>query len=139
MSKYFYYKRPTKTMRGKQTSVSRLTMQNYLGKKLKSHELVHHINGDTSDNRIENLMVVTRAEHKKIHNEIGKDTRLKQIFFFNDEKLKKQYNKYKSSYIVSKFYGCHPITIERALKKMLNLKSIWDYRISLKRKEKQNG
>ena len=28
---------------------------------------VHHINGDRCDNRIENLRIVTRLEHSRIH------------------------------------------------------------------------
>jgi rubrerythrin len=28
---------------------------------------IHHINGDHSDNRIENMKAVTRAEHQRIH------------------------------------------------------------------------
>lgn len=35
---------------------------------LKSTTQVHHINFDHSDNRIENLMPVTKSEHKSIHN-----------------------------------------------------------------------
>lgn len=32
-----------------------------------THELLHHINEDKTDNRIENLEIVTRAEHSRMH------------------------------------------------------------------------
>lgn len=32
-------------------------------------QTVHHINGDILDNRIENLKLMTRASHNKLHNE----------------------------------------------------------------------
>lgn len=32
---------------------------------------VHHINFDRKDNRVENLMVLTRSEHKKLHNALN--------------------------------------------------------------------
>lgn len=38
-----------------------------MGRKLESNEVVHHINGNTKDNRIENLEVMTRSEHAKLH------------------------------------------------------------------------
>lgn len=45
----------------------RKVMEEHLGRKLSSNEIVHHIDGDKSNNDISNLMVVSRAEHLNIH------------------------------------------------------------------------
>jgi hypothetical protein len=45
----------------------RIVMEEYLGRKLKTSEFVHHINGNPSDNRIENLQVISNSEHRKLH------------------------------------------------------------------------
>ena len=45
----------------------RLVMERKLGRKLSPTEAVHHINGDTLDNRAENLEVLSWAEHKRKH------------------------------------------------------------------------
>jgi hypothetical protein len=39
------------------------------GRILERHEHVHHINGDTFDNRPENLQILTKAEHHQLHRE----------------------------------------------------------------------
>lgn len=52
--------------------VHRKIMEDYLGRRLNKNEVVHHIDGNKTNNDINNLQVMTRAEHSKYH-------RLKEI------------------------------------------------------------
>lgn len=45
----------------------RYLMEQHLGRKLDSKEVVHHINGDPRDNRLENLQVMSLSEHGRMH------------------------------------------------------------------------
>jgi hypothetical protein len=68
--------------RGRQR-MHRSLMEEHLGRKLKRHELVHHINGDRLDNRLGNLQVMTHAEHSRHHYE-----EIKHKFVSNFEREK---------------------------------------------------
>ena len=46
----------------------RVVMEEYIGRPLLSSEAVHHINGVRTDNRLENLQLMTRSEHSTMHN-----------------------------------------------------------------------
>lgn len=132
MIKKTKYKRPVKGTGKNQEAVSRLTMEKHLKRKLTSKELVHHINCDPTDNRLCNLLLVDRAEHKKIHSEIGVSTRFKTIYFFNESKILKKYKKCYSASKIAKEYGCHMITMERFIRKILGVKRLNHYKREVK-------
>lgn len=61
------YKRTT--YKGIPIDEHRKVVEQFLGRKLESWEIVHHINGNKKDNRIENLQIMTQNEHNKLHKE----------------------------------------------------------------------
>ncbi|MBR4419672.1 MAG: HNH endonuclease [Clostridia bacterium] len=44
-------------------------MQKYIGRKLKPNEVVHHMDGNKTNNDIHNLQLMTSSEHSKLHRE----------------------------------------------------------------------
>lgn len=53
---------------GKYQYRARYLMEQQLSRKLFSTEVVHHINGDKTDDRLENLKLITFSEHSVLHN-----------------------------------------------------------------------
>jgi HNH endonuclease len=45
----------------------RFVMERHLGRALSSEEVVHHIDGDKANNALENLEVLSRAAHTRLH------------------------------------------------------------------------
>ena len=53
------------------SSSYRPLVEESLGRKLKASEVVHHINGDRTDNRPSNLKVMSRSDHHRLHMQIA--------------------------------------------------------------------
>lgn len=54
---------------GKPVAEHRHVVEMSIGRPLRSDEIVHHINHIRTDNRLENLQIMSRAEHIKEHHE----------------------------------------------------------------------
>lgn len=57
---------------GKDIGEHILVMITHLGRPLEKNEVVHHIDGNKLNNSLENLQLMTRKEHAKLHNNRGK-------------------------------------------------------------------
>jgi len=52
---------------GEKRDLHRVIAEQRLGRKLKPNEVVHHIDGDKLNNDPDNLCVMTRGEHARLH------------------------------------------------------------------------
>lgn len=70
---YIFVKQPNHPKCNNQGYVRkhRLVMEEHIGRYLEQDEIVHHINHDRLDNKIENLMILTPSEHSKYHGSLN--------------------------------------------------------------------
>jgi uncharacterized protein (DUF1330 family) len=61
----------------------RLVMENHLCQYLSKYDEVHHINGNRADNRIENLVCLSRPQHRSMTTHTVSDEVKKRISIAN--------------------------------------------------------
>ena len=52
---------------GKARLQHRLVVERFLGRKLKRTEVIHHVDGDKTNNSIENLQLMNQSDHIRVH------------------------------------------------------------------------
>lgn len=55
---------------GKDIGEHILVMTKHLGRRLKRNEVVHHVDGNKLNNSLENLQLMTRQEHSRLHSSL---------------------------------------------------------------------
>lgn len=65
MSEKIYYL--GKRRNGIKRDVHRITMEEHVGRALDRSEVVHHIDGNIRNNRLENLKLMTLSAHSRMH------------------------------------------------------------------------
>lgn len=56
------YSYPRITINGRKDYVHRHVMEKHIGRRLETHEHVYRLNNDIKDNRIENLVLITKRK-----------------------------------------------------------------------------
>jgi len=88
----------------------RLVMEQYNSRFLTKDEHIHHIDGNTQNNKIENLLIVSKSEHMILHNTIDMSTRIcllcgSDITWIKKTNKRPFWRRYEQGYICNKCYN----------------------------------
>ena len=96
----------TISIKGKQKRLHRYIMECFLGRQLTSQELVHHKDGDKLNNTVNNLELIDRATHIRLHfQEVGNKGSFKKSVFIDDNEFIKVFQTMSTSKL-AKYFNC---------------------------------
>jgi hypothetical protein len=104
--------------------MSRIIMEEKIGRKLNSKEIVHHINKNKSDDRIENLELISWEEHSKLHN-LERNPNWKKEFKNYQREYNKKYYKRKRADICEQKKEYYRKNKDRIIKNSINTKKAY--------------
>lgn len=64
---------------GKNTYRHRIVVEKVLGRSLTENENTHHLDGDKTNNRKDNLIILSRADHTRLHRHLEIELAIQQI------------------------------------------------------------
>ena len=103
------------TVNNKRIRVHRIVMEAMLGRPLLSSEHIHHLNGNKSDNRPDNLRLFSSSEHAKLH---SAERWERDSYKLDLDKIREYYKNGLGEKLISRLFGVSPIVIEKRLRDM---------------------
>ena len=96
---------------GKRYFEHRYVMEQHLGRKLGPDEVVHHINGNRKDNRLENLEVLSTFEHNSGHSKMKYEAIKHNLGPARPVVCEETGEVFRSSYAAAKRYGIQQASV----------------------------
>lgn len=101
-------------------------VENYIGRKLKSKEIIHHKDGDSCNDNLDNLEITTQKEHHKKKHLNRED--------WESRVSKKLDDNFLSSILMDDFYQCLGVFFTPRMKDII-IKKLYSEKLSKTEKE----
>jgi len=95
----------------------RLVMEESLGRKLSLNEDVHHIDGNKLNNSLNNLEILSKSEHTKLHGSKGEENNFAKLTNEEVLEVRRLANQGKSNTGIAKLFSIHHSNVRLIVKR----------------------